>query len=201
MEPVAYITKAGLENWLNGDSPESHVLLRTPGNMRAALYTSVKDGGGEERNLTAEEDQLMRQSIIASGTRLYTLPPTGSDAVADGAREKQASDAPIWMSATAAGAWADGYNACLEALRSDVAPVKAVGSEALREARIAELEAVVANVRSHARTMRKGATLVGPKEYANDPKSFRAWRRALYHEGKELMGMTAALTPDRKAQT
>lgn len=36
--PVAYITKAGLENWLRGDGPENHVLLRTDGEMRVALY-------------------------------------------------------------------------------------------------------------------------------------------------------------------
>lgn len=39
--PVAYITKAGLENWLKGDGPENHVLLRTGGEMRVALYTGL----------------------------------------------------------------------------------------------------------------------------------------------------------------
>lgn len=37
-EPVAYITKAGLKNWLDGATPETHVLLRTGGDLRVALY-------------------------------------------------------------------------------------------------------------------------------------------------------------------
>lgn len=40
--PVAYITKAGLENWLRGDSPENHVLLRTEGELRVPLYVAPK---------------------------------------------------------------------------------------------------------------------------------------------------------------
>lgn len=39
MDPVAWITEAGLENWLQGDCPEKHVLLRTGGDMRRPLYT------------------------------------------------------------------------------------------------------------------------------------------------------------------
>ena len=38
--PVAYITKAGLENWLNGDGPENHVLLRTGSDLRIPLYAA-----------------------------------------------------------------------------------------------------------------------------------------------------------------
>lgn len=38
--PVAYMTKAGLENWMKGDSPENHVLLRTDGDLRVALYAA-----------------------------------------------------------------------------------------------------------------------------------------------------------------
>lgn len=39
--PVAYMTKAGLENWMKGDSPENHVLLRTDGDLRVPLYTDA----------------------------------------------------------------------------------------------------------------------------------------------------------------
>jgi hypothetical protein len=38
--PVAFITKAGLDKWLNGDGPENHVLLRTGGGMRVPLYAT-----------------------------------------------------------------------------------------------------------------------------------------------------------------
>lgn len=38
-EPVAFITKSGFKNWLQGDGPENHVLLRTGGDLRVALYT------------------------------------------------------------------------------------------------------------------------------------------------------------------
>jgi hypothetical protein len=38
--PVAYITKAGLENWMKGDGPEKHVLLRTGGDLRIPLYAA-----------------------------------------------------------------------------------------------------------------------------------------------------------------
>ena len=43
-EPVAWITKAGLENFLKGAMPEQHVLLRSGNDMRVALYagTDVK---------------------------------------------------------------------------------------------------------------------------------------------------------------
>jgi hypothetical protein len=42
-EPVAWITKAGLENWLKGSLPENHILLRTGGDMRVALYALSKE--------------------------------------------------------------------------------------------------------------------------------------------------------------
>lgn len=41
--PVAYMTKAGLENWMKGDGPENHVLLRTGGEMRVGLSLSNGD--------------------------------------------------------------------------------------------------------------------------------------------------------------
>lgn len=39
--PVAYITKVGLEKFIKGDCPENHVLLRTGGDLRVALFASA----------------------------------------------------------------------------------------------------------------------------------------------------------------
>lgn len=36
--PIAYITKAGLEKFRDGKEPESHVLLRSDGDLRVPLY-------------------------------------------------------------------------------------------------------------------------------------------------------------------
>jgi hypothetical protein len=41
IKPVAWITAAGLNNWLKGDGPENHVLLRTGNDMRVPLYTEA----------------------------------------------------------------------------------------------------------------------------------------------------------------
>ncbi|MBN8978809.1 MAG: hypothetical protein J0I08_20265 [Rhizobiales bacterium] len=37
-KPVAYITKAGLAKFRDGKEPESHVLLRSDGDLRVPLY-------------------------------------------------------------------------------------------------------------------------------------------------------------------
>ncbi len=55
-DPVAFITKAGLENWLHGDdSAEKHVLLRTGNDMRVALYTRPAPGGDAVAGMSLEK--------------------------------------------------------------------------------------------------------------------------------------------------
>jgi len=59
-EPVAFITKAALENWLKGDCPENHVFLRTGGDLRVALYMHPPEPTDE---LTGCREALRKATI------------------------------------------------------------------------------------------------------------------------------------------
>lgn len=59
-EAVAFITKSGLENWLQGDGPENHVLLRTGGDLRVALYMHPPEPTNE---LTGCREALRKATI------------------------------------------------------------------------------------------------------------------------------------------
>lgn len=60
-EPMAWITQAGLDNWLKGNDPEKHVLLRSGGDMRVALFaTPQPDLQAEVERLTKSNAELVR---------------------------------------------------------------------------------------------------------------------------------------------
>ena len=55
------------------------------------------------------------------------------------------------------------------------------------EKRVAELEAVIDSVRSHAKNMRNARKMVGPAEYHDNPAKARIWEKVMYHTGKGLL--------------
>lgn len=103
-------------------------------------------------------------------------------------------------------AWADEAQACIDSgdviisdHRKANATVVALRSHATLtarnrdlEARVEELTKGLQQVRRYAKCLKNSHNLIGPAEYADDPRAIKIWQRAVYHEGKTIEGMVKA---------
>lgn len=82
-----------------------------------------------------------------------------------------------------------GWSSCRRAGRCELADEiteALLSAVAAKEAECERLQKAVEAAEEMARIMLKAGRLVGPAEYRHSPRDMRVWKRALYHQGKDL---------------